>query len=100
MYENVDQDEGNWVFDTINDYQIKLLTACDRIHGGEWKTARKGPVKIGPKPVSVTGPRLRRSQQALHHFMRRNWVKPPREVRPNEGFGPQHEIVRMRHKHR
>jgi len=62
-YENVDQDEVNWVWDTINDYQINFLTAWKRIHGGEWKTGR-GPVKIGPKPAPAAGPRLRLKPRA------------------------------------
>lgn len=62
-YENVDQNEVNWVWDTINDYQINFLTAWKRIHGGEWKTGR-GPVKIGPKPAPATGPRLRLKPRA------------------------------------
>lgn len=62
-YENVDQDEVNWVWDTINDYQINFLTAWERIHGGEWKTGR-GPVKIGPKPAPTAGPRLRLKPRA------------------------------------
>ena len=63
-YENVDQDEVNWVADTIHDYQINFLTAWDRIHGGEWKAARNGPVKIGPKQAPATGPRLRLKPRA------------------------------------
>lgn len=62
-YENVDQDEVNWVFDTILNYQINFLTAWDRIHGGEWKTSR-GPVKIGPKVAPAAGPRLRLKSRA------------------------------------
>jgi hypothetical protein len=62
-YENVDQDEVNWVCDTIQDYQINFLTAWDRIHGGEWKTSR-GPVKIGPKATPTVGPRLRLKPRA------------------------------------
>lgn len=62
-YENVDQDEVNWVFDTILNYQINFLTAWDRIHGGEWKISR-GPVKIGPKAAPAVGPRLRLKSRA------------------------------------
>ena len=62
-YENVDQDEVNWVADTIHDYQINFLTAWDRIHGGEWKTSR-GPVKFGPKPAPAAGLRLRLKPRA------------------------------------
>ena len=42
-YEKVDQDEVNWVFDTINDYQENFLIAWKRIHGGEWETPLPGP---------------------------------------------------------
>lgn len=63
-YENVDQDEVNWVFDTIQDYQINFLTAWDRIHGGEWKATRKESVKIGPKAAPAAGPRLRLKSRA------------------------------------
>jgi len=66
-YENVDQDEVNWVWDTINDYQESFLIAWKRIHGGEWKATR-GPVKIGPrkapKKPPATGPRLRLKPRA------------------------------------
>lgn len=59
-HENVDQDGVNWVAETIHDYQINFLTAWNRIHGGEWKTTRKGPVKIGPpKPAPVNRLRLK-----------------------------------------
>lgn len=47
-YEKVDQDEVNWVWETISDYQENFLIAWKRIHNGEWKTSR-GPVKIGMK---------------------------------------------------
>jgi len=62
-YENVDQDETNWVWDTIRDYQINFLTAWNRIHGGEWKATR-GPVKIGLKAPPSAGPRLRLKPRA------------------------------------
>lgn len=58
-YENVDQDEVNWVWDVIHDYQENFLLGWKRIHGGEWKATRgPGPVKIGPKVPPVAG-RLR-----------------------------------------
>ena len=57
-YENVDQDEVNWVWETIADYQENFLIAWKRIHGGEWKTAR-GPAKLGPRIEPAAGVRLR-----------------------------------------
>lgn len=58
-YENVDQDEVNWVWDTIHDYQENFLLGWKRILGGEWKGTREpGPVKIGPK-VPPVADRLR-----------------------------------------
>ncbi len=62
-FENADQDEVNWVWDTINDYQVNFLTAWKRIHGGEWKVGR-GPVKIGPRPAPAAGLRLRLKPRA------------------------------------
>jgi len=47
-YENVDQDEVDWVWETINETQGNCLTAWKRIHGGEWEVGPE-PVNIGPK---------------------------------------------------
>lgn len=59
-YENVDQDEVNWAWDTISDNQENFLIAWRRIHGGEWETAR-GPVKIEQKvkPAAVVRLKLK-----------------------------------------
>jgi len=43
--EKVGQDEENWVWETIWDYQEKFLIAWQRIHSGEWKN--------GPEPVMM-----------------------------------------------
>ncbi len=59
-YENVDQDEVNWVWDVSHDYQENFLLGWKRIHGGDWKATREpGPVKIGPKKPPAEGFRLR-----------------------------------------
>jgi len=57
-YEKVDQDEVNWVWETIADYQENFLIAWKRIHGGEWKATR-GPAKLGPRIEPAAGVRLR-----------------------------------------
>ena len=57
-YENVDQDEVNWVWDTISNYQENCLIAWKRIHGQEWETVR-GPVKLGARIEPAAGDRLR-----------------------------------------
>jgi len=57
-YEKVDQDEVNWVWETIANYQENFLIAWKLIHGGEWKTAR-GPVKLGARIEPAAGVRLR-----------------------------------------
>jgi len=57
-YEKVDQDEVNWVWDVISDYQENFLIAWKRIHGGEWETVR-GLVKLGPKAEPAAALRLR-----------------------------------------
>jgi len=57
-YENVDQDEVNWVWDTISNYQENCLIAWKRIHGEEWETVR-GPVKLGARIEPAAEVRLR-----------------------------------------
>ncbi len=55
--EKVGQDEENWAWEVIWDYQEKFLIAWQRIHGGEWKPTR-GPVTLGAKDKPA-GIRLR-----------------------------------------
>jgi len=57
-YENVDQDEVNWVWDTISNYQENFLLGWKRIHGGEWKTGVE-PIMMELRTAPKTEYRLR-----------------------------------------
>lgn len=57
-YENVDQDEVNWVWDRINDYQEKFLNLWNKIHSGEW-TPPQSPRKKAEKPATELRLRLK-----------------------------------------
>lgn len=57
-YENVDQNEVNWVWDRINDYQEKFLNLWNKIHSGEWAPPQS-PRRKKDKPNLTTELRLR-----------------------------------------
>ncbi len=57
-YEKVDQDESDWIWQTIWDYQENFVIAWKRIHGGEWKAGVE-PVMMELRTAPKTEYRLR-----------------------------------------
>jgi len=62
-YENVDQDEVDWVWEMIADHQIQFLTAWKRIHSGEWRTDEE-PMMMKAEAKPKTEYRLRLKSRA------------------------------------